>query len=358
MVDGSKLRVGVAEASLRHEMAAAPPLEERFRMLRDSGAFDYLDATPARDSVGSYLRLSERYDVPILAGGWWYTLGRDEELIQENLRIGAALGSVVHNMQILMDHADGRLVTDEEVTDAYLHAYDFGAALGCLPALEVHINMWSEDFRRVSRVGSKVSARGIPFRLTLDHSHVVFKLDNPRELAVFDLDRAIAAGELVIDPFLPGNVYAEWISAGWVAHAHARSSAPNNPRNVTGRHASLDTLPSSRHPRDVVGRGVQYPFVRPRPGEWHSPWDDAALEPWKEVVRQLIAYHRSCDSSPLRLISTEFIPFPDYGDGAGYSLMDKSVACAAWIRELLDGPMPMPAVPASAPCTLMETHPS
>jgi hypothetical protein len=356
--DPASIRIGIVEASLRSTMSHAPSLDEQFRLLRESEVFTYLDKTPPRDRVSEYARLSERHAVPILAGGWWYTLGRDEALLEDNLRIGASLGSLVHNVQILMDHADGRLVSDAEVAETYRRAYDIGAALGCLPSLEVHINMWSEDFRRVARVGRLVEARGIPFRLTLDHSHVIFKLDNPRELAVFGLDAALAAGEVVLDPYAPGNVCAEWIEAGWVAHGHARSTVPNNPRNVTGRHASLEALPSSRHPRDLVGRGVQYPFVAPRAGEWHAPWDAAALEPWKVVVRQLVAYHRTHDASPLRLISTEFIPFTDYGEGAGYSLLENSIACARWIQELLDGPVPVPAVPVADPKPPPESVPA
>jgi hypothetical protein len=342
MANQSRVRIGIAEAGLRHDMSRPPPLDEQFRMVRDSGVFEYLDKTPPKERVREYARLSERHGVPILAGGWWYTLGRDEALLDENLRIGATLGSLVHNTQIMMDHADGRLATDAEVVDAYLRAYDTGARVGCLPAFEVHINMWSEDFRRVAAVAREVEARGIPFRLTLDHSHVIFKIGNERELAVFGLDAAVASGELVLDPFAPGNVCTQWIDSGWVAHGHARSAVPNNPRNVWARHASLSDLPSSRHPRDLTGRGVQYPFVAPGEREWHSAWDAAALEPWKEVVRQLVTYHRGHESSPLRLISTEFIPFPDYGQGASYSLFANSLACARWIRELLDSPAAAP----------------
>jgi hypothetical protein len=358
MSEPARIRLGITEAGLRHTMSRAPSLDEQFRLLRDSAVFAYLDKTPPRDLVAEYSRQSERHGVPILAGGWWYTLGRDEPLLEENLRIGAALGSIAHNVQILMDHADGRLVADAEVAEAYLRAYDLGATLGCLPSLEVHINMWSEDFRRVARVGRLVEARGIPFRLTLDHSHVIFKIDNPRELAVFGLDTALASGEIVLDPFAPGHVCSQWIEAGWVAHMHARSTVPNNPRNVRGRHASLETLPSSLHPRDLVGRGVQYPFVAPREGEWHAPWDATALEPWKEVVRQVVAHHRGHDASQLRLISTEFIPFTDYGEGGGYSLLENSIACARWISELLDAPLPVPTLSPEDRNTIPEGAPT
>ena len=332
MTANRNIRIGIAEAGVRHDMSRSPDLATQFRLVKDCGAFDYLDKTPPRAQLREYARLSERFDLPILAGGWWYTLGRDEGLLAENIGVGAELGSLVHNVQIMMDHVDGRLVTDQEVADAYVRAYDLGAPVRCLPAFEVHINMWSEDFRRVAKVAALVESRGIPFHMTLDHSHVIFKIDNDRELRVFGLGAAVAAGELILDPFTPGSVCEQWIRSGWIAHCHARSTVRNNPRNVWAHHPSLDSLPSSLHPRDLVGRGVQYPFIEPGPGEWHSSWDQEALEPWKEVIRQLLGYHASAPASPLQLISTEFIPFTDYGQGARYSLFDNSVACARWIR--------------------------
>jgi hypothetical protein len=81
------------------------------------------------------------------------------------------------------------------------------------------------------------------------------------------------------------------------------------------------------------GRGIQYPFVRPRSGEWHGEWSAEALEPWKEVMRQLLRHHARDSASTLATISTEFIPWPDYGGGAKYSLFEHSIACAQWIRE-------------------------
>ena len=40
--------------------------------------------------------------------------------------------------------------------------------------------------------------------MTLDHSHVIFKIDNPEEQKVQDMDKDIAAGTLELDPFKPG----------------------------------------------------------------------------------------------------------------------------------------------------------
>ncbi len=67
--------------------------------------------------------------------------------------------------------------------------------------------------------------------------------------------------------------------------------------------------------------------------EYHQVWDGDLLEPWKEVVRQLLAHHARVPESRLQTISTELIPWPDYGGGAKYSLFEHSVAVASWIRE-------------------------
>ena len=83
----------------------------------------------------------------------------------------------------------------------------------------------------------------------------------------------------------------------------------------------------------LFGRGIQYPFAEPSPGTYHSAWDGEQLEPWKEVVRQLLRYHAVQPNSPLGQVSTEFIPNLDYGEGCRYSLFEQGIACASWIRE-------------------------
>ncbi len=329
-----ELLIGVNESGVMHTDADPPfDLDTKFRMAKESGVYDYFDKTPPPDQADEYRRVSEKYDLPILAGGWFYVLGRDEALLADNLRLGGFLGSRVHNTQIMMDHAEGRLVTNEEVGDAYLRAYEVGEKVGCLPTFEVHVNMWSEDFRRVTLVAEMVEARGVPYRMTLDHSHVIFKIDNRREQEVFNIRQAVDSGQLELDPFKPGNVCDEWISRGYVGHCHARAAVPNNPRNVWAHHPGLEELPSSLHPKDTTGRGIQYPFIQPQSGQWHSDWHEEKLEPWKEVLRHLLAYHASHDDSPLTTISTEFIPFPDYGGGGKYSIFENSVACAQWLRQ-------------------------
>ena len=110
----------------------------------------------------------------------------------------------------------------------------------------------------------------------------------------------VESGLVVLDPYRAGNVCDEWIGKGYIWHCHARAAVPNNPKNIWGR-----------HPDGRIGRGIQYPFTEPAPGEYHSDWDEAKLEPWKEGVRHLLAYHARHDASPLGQISTEFIPGPN-----------------------------------------------
>jgi hypothetical protein len=157
--------------------------------------------------------------------------------------------------------------------------------------------------------------------MTLDHSHVIFKMDNQAEQEVQNMRKDIQSGSLELNPFKTGNVCQNWIDSNYVRHAHARAAVPNGPVNIW---AMIDGKP---------GRGIQYPFLRPKAGDWHGEWSEQALEPWKEVIRKLLKHHATAPDSTLATISTEFIPWPDYGAGAKYSLFEHSVACAKWIRE-------------------------
>jgi hypothetical protein len=297
-------------------------LDTRFAMVKDAGVFDYLDKTPPSSEYHLYLAASQRHGLPMLSGGYYYFLGRDEPLLEWHLRMGAQFGQVAHNVQIFSHDIERKLVTNEQVAELYLRMAEVGARTGVIPCFEVHVNMWSEHYGRVEQVARLVEARGVKFNMTLDHSHVIFKIDNPEQQKVQGMDRDIAAGALQLDPFKPNDVCSLWIDNGYVRHAHARAAVPNGPPNLW-----------QNNPGGAPGRGIQYPFIRPKPGQWHSEWEESRLEPWKEVVRRLLRHHASDPSSQLATVSTEFIPFPDYGGGAKYSIFENSVACAAWIRQ-------------------------
>src|SRR3546814_12133123 len=90
-------------------------------------------------------------------------------------------------------HADGRPVTDKEVADFYVFARDEGERRGIEPSFEIHVNMWSEDFRRVATVARMVEARGLPWRMTLVPRHLIFKLDHPQEHELSGIAHDVAA---------------------------------------------------------------------------------------------------------------------------------------------------------------------
>ena len=299
-----------------------PTIDDRFRMVKDTGIFDYVDKTPEVNEINDFKLASQKHKLPIRAGGWFYTIGNHKSLLEKNLKIANDLGSQVHNVQIQSKNFLGKIVTDQEVRDTYLEAYDIGMKFGVIPCFEIHVNMWSEDFLRVSKVGKLVEEKGIEFNLTLDHSHVIFKIDNPKEQKIFNIDEQIKNKDLVLDPFVKGNVVEEWIDNGWIRHCHARSAIPNNPINIYGK-----------HPDGNFGRGIQYPFKKPNAGEYHELWEEKLLDPWKECILMLMRYHLKDPNSKLGQISTEFIPNTDYGEGCKYSLFEQAIECTNWMRE-------------------------
>ena len=184
-----ELLFGIQTNGIRHtEADGMPDIDTRFAMVRDAGVFDYVDKTPGPHETELFLAASEKYDLPVRAGGWFYCIGKDEDLLEKNLEVGGELGSAVHNVQVLAQRVDGKLVSNEEIINFYERALELGEKHGVMPCLEVHVNMWSEDFRRVTPVGRLAEDRSLPFRMTLDHSHVIFKIDNPREQEVFNIN--------------------------------------------------------------------------------------------------------------------------------------------------------------------------
>jgi hypothetical protein len=315
--------IGISGGGVLHTDANIPDVDTVFRTVAESGAFDYIERTPPTGQLDAFQRASAAHNIPLRTGGFFYTLGRDEPLLEWHLRIARELGMVAQNVQILWRNADGEPVTNEDVAEAYLWAAELGDKLGVQPCFEVHINMWSERFRRVAEVARLVEARGVDYRMTLDHSHVIFKMDNLREHKYCSLGEDLEDGSVILDPARPGNVCAEWIDSNWVAHAHARPAIPNNPPNIKGV-----------HPNGSVGRGVQYPFLPTTPSEYHAPWDGAKLEPWKMVLRRLFMHHANYPGSPLGQVTVEMIPGIDYGAGCGYSIFEHSVAVAQWLRDV------------------------
>src|SRR3546814_13329985 len=67
------------------DVCSSDLVDTRFRMVRESGVFDYVDKTPDPDQIDEFARASEKYGIPVRCGGWFYALGQDEPLLLKNL---------------------------------------------------------------------------------------------------------------------------------------------------------------------------------------------------------------------------------------------------------------------------------
>ncbi len=300
------------------------PIREQFRLVKQSGVFDYFDRLPLRSNLNEYVQAVQAFDLPVHSCSWFYRLGDpgDEALLFDNLKICKEIGASVHNVMTFTHHADGHVLSDQEIVDHYLEVFDAGMKLGIEPSFELHVNMWTEAFLRVETIANLVQRRGIPFNFTMDYSHVNFKINNPEELKVSGVLEAVERAEVILDPFEPGSLCERWLAMNIVKWTQLRTVAPNQPRNLWHRNEDGE-----------FARGIQYPIVKPAPGEWHSPWNAYLLEPSKEAIRKVLRYHITHPQSPLTHITTEMINLADYGLGARYNLFEQNVEAARFIRR-------------------------
>ena len=298
-------------------------VDEQFRLVKEAGVFDHFDRMPQPGQEAEYVRASQKYGLPIRTGLWSYTAGKDEAQLEKSLRLCKETGAQCHDIMLYMKHASGRAVTDDEVVAFYLLAHELGGKIGIEIGFEVHIYMWSEDFRRINPVAEKVRARGVPFNFVLDHSHILLKVDNPEEQDVSGIRADVEAGRVVIDPYEDGNLLDDWIAQNTITWLQVRPVSPNGPKNL-----------GETKDGGTWGRACQYPFKKPRPGEWFHPWHAYRVEPCKEVVRRVLRHHfANPRESRLRWITTDMIDMADYGGGVNYSLIEQNIAIAQWIRD-------------------------
>jgi len=298
------------------------PIAEQFRLVKESGVFDYFDRLPLRSNFAEYEKAMSKYDLPVHTASWFYMLGRDEDLMYDNLQICHDVGAKCHNIMTFTHHADGHVLTDDEIVAHYLDVYEFGQKLGVEPSFELHVNMWTENMARVTPIARRIMAQGVPFHYTMDYSHVNFKIANPEEQDRSECRELIESGRMIIDPFEKGSLCEEWLDMNIVRWVQLRTVGPNQPKNLWAQ--GEDGGPA---------RGIQYPIIKPRPGEWHSPWYAYMLEPSKEAIRQAMRYHITHPDSPLRYFTTEMINLPDYALGAKYNLFEQNVEAARFIRK-------------------------
>jgi hypothetical protein len=297
------------------------PVHEQFRLVKEAGVFDYFDRIPLRGNFSEYVKAIETFQLPVHSASWFYRLGQDDALLKDNLSICREIGASCHNIMTFTHHADGHPLTNAEIVDHYLDVYDDAMKLGIDPSFELHVNMWTEEFLRVETVAEEIRRRGIPFNFTLDYSHVIFKINQPLEQDLSNVRMEVERHEAVLDPFERGSLCERWLGMNIVKWTQLRTVAPNQPANLWWRNDDGN-----------FARGIQYPMVRPAPGEWHSDWSAYLLEPSKEAIRKAMRYHITHAESPLRYITTEMINLPDYGLAAKYDLLEQNVAAARFIR--------------------------
>lgn len=317
-----------------------PPLSEQFAMVASAGVFDFFDRLPMEGEVETFLELSAANTLPVTTASGVYALGESYlSALRRNMERAVRVGAKFHNMMVYNWHDEKRWVTDEEVIRAWADAWELGQEIGIEPCFELHVNMWSEDPRRVAIVAEAADKMGIPFNLTLDYSHMLFKMGDDAELDVSGIREDVAAGRVVLDPYEAGNLVDQWLDAGLVRWFQLRSVTPSGPRNLWSKHDSSNGaagVPDDPHQRareGQYGRAILYPFTRPGPDEWHSPWEAWRLEPCKHVARKVLKHHAETPESRLAVITAEMINLTDYGDGAKFSLIGQNAAIAQFLRD-------------------------
>jgi hypothetical protein len=302
-----------------HEVVA--PLKW-FELCKETGAFDYINWLPPSRLVNDCIAASEKTGLPMTTGNCTHTFAPGNARLFEFIETAGRVSMAMLNVMLLTYAEDGHELTDAEILDLYMKAADFAAERNVEVSFELHVDCWSEKYKRVNPIIEAARAKGYKFNFTLDYSHVVFKIDNPEQQEISDVRSDVEAGRIILDPFEKGSLLDDWLAQNVISFAQFRPVAPNQPVNVWARNSD-----------GSIPRGIMYPFIKPGPGEWHSPWSAYRLAPCKEAFRKVLRYHLTHDASPLRYVITEMIARPDYGENAKFSLLEHNAACARWIRS-------------------------
>ncbi|MGQ7934190.1 sugar phosphate isomerase/epimerase family protein [Paraburkholderia sp. D1E] len=322
---------GIQPSSMTHPVSEQElPVMEQFRLVAESGLWDFFDRIPEESNLHEYQRAIDTYQIPVLSGSWTYQLGHDEPVIEANLRRAKRVGSKYHNLMVWARHHDGRMVTNAEVIDSYLRTFELADSLGLSITYEVHVDMWSEAFPRIEEVADAIEARGVPFQFCMDYSHCIFKIENEVEQAVSGI-RSDPDSVRRLDPFNADSFCDRWLARNMVWWTQVRPVAPNGPRNWW----AYESGPFDGMGCERPGRGIQYPFEHPAPGEWHTEtWHAHKLACTMEVVRKVIDQYLRHEASSMRIMTIDNINLSAYGVGWKYNMFADSCAVARAVRAL------------------------
>ena len=232
---------------------------------------------PARgEDLSPYFALVERHALPIRVIGGIWCAGRDEAHVAEIVDAGARFGSTVLNCQLHARHASGHPLSDREVADFYLRTYERGEPAGCLPSLEVHVDMWA----RISRVSHASHACRAGRRAVPDHA---------RSFAPAVQDRQPHRTRCIGHP-----------RRGRRRPAVARPCIARRPLRRLDRVRLGPACACPQRDAEQSGQPVDAPRRRqarardpvsvrcPAPGTYHGAWRAEALDTWKAALRQLL----------------------------------------------------------------------
>src|SRR3569832_1793259 len=96
-----ELLIGIQEAGVMHTVFNEFDTDTRFRMVKEAGVFDYFDKPPTPADGAIFKRASEKYGIPLTAGGLCYMLVRDEPLLQWHLQMAGGGGARGRGGQIV-----------------------------------------------------------------------------------------------------------------------------------------------------------------------------------------------------------------------------------------------------------------
>ena len=171
-----------------------------------------------------------------------------------NMHDAARVGMKLLNVMLNSYAADGHELTDREIIDTYGRTAEVGDKVGVELSFELHVDCWSEKYERVTPIVNAVRSEGLTFDLTLDYSHVVFKIDDPEQQQIS------ASGK--VEPDASSSIRSK--REAFFGMACAR----RNPLcAIPARGAAKSPQRLGENPDGSLPRGIMYPFVKPQPGE-------------------------------------------------------------------------------------------
>ncbi|MNJ88195.1 Xylose isomerase-like TIM barrel [compost metagenome] len=344
---------GIQPSSKEHPVSEEElSVDTQFRLVKEAGIWDFFDRIPTDDNLDEFVKAIEKYDVPVLSGSWTYQLGKDEAVITANLQRAKQVDSKYHNLMIWARHADGHMLSNQEIVASYLDVYAQAERLGITITYEVHVDMWSEDVRRVTEVAEEVRKHGVPFNFCMDYSHCIFKIENEVEQAVSGIRRDAEARRR-LDPFNGDSFCDEWLAQNMVHWTQVRPAAPNGPRNwLAFESGPFDGIGYGR-----PGRSIQYPFRKPGPDEWlDTDWHAYKLSCTKEALRKVIDDYIGNPDSEMRIMTIDNINLSAYGVGWKYNMYEDSCELGRYVRELYAERMAVAAAREQAGSTAAFIH--